>query len=173
MNSKDIVLKNILSRRSIRKYTEKEISNEDILTIIKAGMHAPSAVNKQPWHFIVFKDQNIIEKIIEVHPNAGMLRNAPVAILICGDEELAHAPAYISCDCSAATQNMLLAAHAMEIGAVWIGIYPREHRIATLKEIFRLPRNIVPFSVISLGYPAEKKEMADRYKKERIHFDQW
>ena len=173
MDNKDIILSNIFSRRSIRKYTDKEVSNEDIITIIKSGMQAPSAVNKQPWHFIVFDNMEIIEKIIEVHPNAAMLKDASKAILVCGDEELAHAPEYISCDCSAATQNMLLAAHALGIGAVWVGIYPRRQRITTIKEIFKLPGNIKPFSIISLGFPAENKEIANRFKPERIHFDQW
>jgi len=173
MEKKEIILENIFTRRSIRKYTKDPVSEESILTMLKAGMYAPSAVNKQPWHFIVLKDRSVFDEIIKLHPNAGMLTNARLAILVCGDEKLAHAIGYIPCDCSAATQNILLAAHAIGLGAVWVGIYPREERIKGLKSIFNLPEHIIPFSIISIGFPAEVKEIPERFKQERIHYGKW
>jgi len=102
-----------------------------------------------------------------------MLNEANVAILVCGDYELVHAPGYLPLDCSAATQNILLAAHSLGLGAVWIGIHPREDRINCLKEIFKLPESIHPFSIISIGYPAEKKMIPKRFDTKRIHYDSW
>ena len=173
MNQKEIIINNIISRRSIRKYTEQVVSEENVNTIIKAGMYAPSAVNKQPWHFVVFKEQKTFEQITSLHPNGQMLAKASKAILVCGDKNLAHAEGYIPCDCSAATQNMLLTAHALGLGAVWIGIYPRDARIEGLKKIFNLPEHIIPFSIISLGYPNETKDTPDRFKPDRIHYERW
>lgn len=167
------VLKAIYSRRSIRKYTKEPIKEELIKEIINAGMYAPSAVNKQPWHFIVFKNTQSIQKITKVHPNAKMLADADCGILICGDKNLAHSEEYMYLDCSAATQNMLLAAHSLNLGAVWLGIHPRVERKKTVSEIFNLPENIVPVSIISLGHSAETKATTERFKPERIHNEQW
>ena len=163
----------ILTRRSIRKYTKEQISDTQVETLLKAGMYAPSAVNKQPWHFIVFRDKNKVDEIIKVHPNASMLKDASLGILVCFDENLQHDNGYGLLDCSAATQNILLAAHGMGLGACWIGIYPRKNRIEALKNVFNLPGHVVPLSVISAGYPAEKKSRPERFLKERIHNESW
>lgn len=167
------VFEAIYTRRSIRRYSEKKIENEIVDKIIHAGMYAPSAVNKQPWHFIVFRDREIREAIMKVHPNSRMLKGSPAGILICYDEVLQHDKGYGPVDCSAATQNMLLAAHALGIGSCWVGIYPREQRMADLKKIFDLPARITPFAVIALGYPAEEKTTPDRIRPERIHYERW
>ncbi|MBN1598959.1 MAG: nitroreductase family protein [Bacteroidales bacterium] len=163
----------IFTRRSIRRYSNKNVENEKVDKIIKAGMYAPSAVNKQPWHFIIFKDSGTFRKIIEVHKNASMLENASVAILVCFDENLQHDDGYGLLDCSAATQNMLLMAHNLGIGSCWIGIFPRENRMKSMSEIFNLPYNIIPLAIVSLGYPAEQKVTPDRYKEDRIHYENW
>jgi nitroreductase len=163
----------LLNRRSIRKYTNKKVSKEQIEIMIKSAMYAPSAVNKQPWHYIVFDDKEIIDKIVEVHPNGGMLKQASTGILICYDEHLQHDKGYGPVDCSAATQNMLLAAHGLGLGAVWVGIYPRENRIEALHKLFGLPAHVIPFSVVSVGYPDEKRSMPDRFLPERIHWGKW
>lgn len=163
----------LISRRSIRKYQPKDVEYEKLEKIIRAGMYAPSAVNKQPWHFIIFKNQETKNKIAEIHPNGSMIKEASSGILICFDENLQHDQGYGPIDCAAATQNMLLAAHSLGLGAVWIGIYPRQNRIDAMKEIFNLPDNIHAFSIVAVGYPAENKETPDRYKKERIHFEKW
>lgn len=163
----------IFSRRSIRKYKPGKIKEADINEIIKAGMYAPSAVNKQPWHFVVFRNPKSIEQIMEIHPNASMLQNADLGILVCTDTELQHDEGYGSIDCAAATQNMLLAAHALGLGACWIGVKPREQRVERLNEIFNLPQEIEAFAVIALGHPGEQKEKPQRFRQERIHQEIW
>lgn len=163
----------ILNRRSIRKYKSTEVTTGQIEKIIKAGMYAPSAVNKQPWHFIVFRDKDKVKGLLEVHPNASMLLNSNVAVLVCWDEKLQHDVGYGQVDCSAATQNMLLAAHDMGLGAVWTGIYPREKRMDACRTIFNLPDHIHAFAIVSIGYPDEEKAMPERFRKERIHNEVW
>lgn len=166
-------LEAIYSRRSIRKYTGDRIEEKLIEILLKTAMYAPSAVNKQPWHFVVFRNKNTIKEIIEVHPNAKMLQQADAAILVCWDEHLQHDVGYGPIDCAAATQNILLAAHSLGLGAVWVGIYPRIHRIEALHKIFGLPGHIKPFSVVSLGYPAEVKPVPERFDQKKIHFEKW
>lgn len=136
-------------------------------------MYAPSAANKQPWHFILVKNKERLFRISEVHPYAAMLKEAKAAIVVCGDEQLANTPAYWPVDCAAATENILLAAYGFEIGSVWLGVYPREERMKVIGELFDLPPNIKVFSIVSLGYPAEIKPLPDRFKKERIHYEGW
>ena len=163
----------ILTRRSIREYTGQKVSDELIEKLIKAAMYAPSARNYQPWHFIVITDREILNKIPGVHPYADMLNNAPLAILICGDTHLEKSEGYIAIDCAAATQNLLLAAHSSGLGAVWLGVYPREERMKGLIELFELPDNIVPVSLVSIGYPAEEKIAENRFHTNRIHRNTW
>jgi nitroreductase len=167
------VIEAILNRRSIRKYTGEKVTDTQIEILLKAGMYAPSAVNKQPWHFIVFRNRKIINEITKIHPNSRMLEESDVAILVCWDENLQHDTGYGPVDCSAVTQNILLAAHGIGLGAVWVGLYPREHRIERVHKLFKLPEHVKPFSIISIGHPAENKEFPDRYKKERIHYEKW
>lgn len=167
------VLEAILSRRSIRKYTNEPVSIDEITELIKYAMFAPSAVNKQPWHFIIIDDRNVLEKIMQFHPHAHMLAQASAAILVCGDDELAHTPAYWPVDCSAATQNFLLAAHGKGLGAVWLGIYPREERISAMRELMDLPPHVHPFSLISVGRHDVEPRIPDRFKPERIHRNKW
>jgi nitroreductase len=163
----------IMTRRSIRKYKKQMVSDKQIETLLKAAMYAPSAVNKQPWHFIVFRNKLIAEKIIEFHPNSYMLKDASLGILVCFDEILQHDTGYGELDCSAATQNILLAAHGTGLGAVWIGIVPRKNRIASVKKLFSLPEHIIPFSLVAVGYPNEKKASPERFRKDRIHYENW
>jgi nitroreductase len=167
------LLEGLLTRRSIRKYKKQKVSDQQLESLIKAGMYAPSAVNKQPWHFIIFRDKKTIESITRFHQNAAMLKDASAAILICWDEELQHDKGYGPVDCSAATQNMLLAAHGMGLGAVWVGIYPREQRMKATHELFQLPENIRPFSIVSVGYPEEIKNQPVRFRPDRIHYETW
>jgi len=167
------ILDVIINRRSIRKYTGQEIPREVLMQLIKAGMYAPSAVNKQPWHFILVTDKKLLNKIADVHPHGSMLRQAAAAIVVLGDVTLAHTPDYMPVDCAAATENILLAAHGLGLGAVWVGIHPREERKNALRELFRLPDQIQPFSVISLGYPAENIPVPDRFRPDRIHENGW
>jgi nitroreductase len=166
-------LEAILNRRSIRKYTTQPVSNEQLETILKSAMYAPSAVNKQPWHFIVFRDPQTIRMIQEAHPSSGMLSKASVGILVCYDEHLQHDTGYGPVDCSAATENMLLAAHSIGLGAVWVGIYPRQPRMDAVQKIFNLPAHVKGFAIVSIGYPDETKTDPGRFDKSRIHTEKW
>ena len=166
-------IESILTRRSIRHYTSQPVLKETIETLLKCGMHAPSASNKQPWHFIVIDDKTILAEIMAMHPHSKMLGEAQCAILVCGDEESALAPGYIPVDCSAATENILLAAHALGLGACWLGIYPREERIAAIKQIIGLPVKIHPVSLISVGYPVKQPLVPIRFDATRIHWNRW
>ncbi len=163
----------ILQRRSIRKYSDKKISREEIDTILKVAMYAPSAMNKQPWHFVVIDDRELLNKFMEFHPHASFLKYASHAILVCGDEQEQHDDGFWVMDCGAATENMLLAAHGLGIGACWIGIHPREKRKEQTKELFSLPEHVAPFALVSLGYPLEPRPMPERYHPEKIHSNNW
>jgi nitroreductase len=167
------VLEAIITRRSIRKYSDRTVDKAVINELIKYGMYAPSACNKQPWCFLVIDDRKVLNDITAFHPYAQMLKKAVCAILVCGDEVKAHDKSYWPVDCSAATQNILLAAHAKGIGACWIGIYPRQERIAAMKKLVNLPEHIHAFSLISLGYPAETPVASDRFDESRIHWNSW
>jgi nitroreductase len=162
-----------MTRRSVRKFSTKPVNEKDVETVLKAGMQAPSANNNQPWHFIVLRSRQILDEIPKVHPYAAMVAEAPVAILVCGVPTEARTPAYVAVDCSAATENMLLAAHALGLGAVWVGIYPREERDAAFRKLIPIPDEIIPFALIPLGYPQEPPVQADRYRPERVHQEQW
>ena len=163
----------LITRRSIRAFKPDPLDRDQVDEIIRAGMYAPSAVNCQPWHFIVIDDRSLMDRIMQIHPYSKMLAEAPYAVLVCGDQNLEHGPGYWVVDCGAATQNILLAAHAKGIGSVWLGLHPREQRKEGIKELFDLPGHIQPFSLIALGYPNEQKPVPDRYKKERIHYNRW
>jgi nitroreductase len=163
----------ILTRRSIRKYTEQPVTDEIIEAILNAGMHAPSAGNQQPWHFVVIRDRAILDKIPDFHPHAGMLQMCPVAILVCGDADLGKHRGFWAQDCSAATQNILLAAHALGLGAVWAGVYPEGARVEGFRKLLGLPDRVHPLALIPLGYPAETKPQPQRFERSRIHHDKW
>jgi len=166
-------LKAILTRRSIRKYSNKNIPEEYYELLLKAAMHAPSARNRQPWHFIIISDRNILKKLAAVNPSWKMLETAASAIVVCGDLNLEDAESFIIQDCAAATQNILLAAHESGLGSVWLGVHPKEDRLKPLIEILKIPGHILPVSMVSLGKPDEDREQPDRYNIERIHQDSW
>ncbi len=161
----------ILTRRSIRRYTSKKVSAKVVEELLKVGMSAPSANNSQPWHFVVIDDRQILDRVPEFHAYSSMLYFAPLAIAVCGDSKVS--PAYWVQDCSAATQNILLAAHASGLGAVWLGIYPINERVRELQKLLNLPEQIVPLSLISLGYPAANKPPENRFNADRVHLNRW
>jgi nitroreductase len=163
----------ILTRRSIRKYVEKPVPDQLVTQLLRAGFAAPSAGNEQPWHFIVIDERRILDAIPEFHEHSGMLRESPLAIVICGDENLEHHKGFWVQDCAAATQNVLLAAHARGLGAVWLGVYPREERVRAMRRLLGLPQHVVPLSIVAVGYPAESVEPADRFDESRIHRNGW
>ena len=163
----------IHGRRSIRSYTGEPVPDDVIEELLKAAMAAPSAGNEQPWHFVVIDDRRILDAIPEYHEYSSMLKEAPAAIAICGDLRLEKYKGYWVQDCSAATQNLLLAAHGSGLGAVWLGIHPIENRVTKTQELLQLPKEVIPLAIVALGYPAEKKEPADRFDASRIHRNCW
>ncbi len=166
-------MKTILTRRSIRKYKAEEISKEQINEIIKAAMYAPSAFNNQPWQFIAVDKREILDEIFKIIPHAEMLKQAAAAIIVCGDKNSEENIHLIALNCSAATQNALLAIHDLGLGAVWVSAYPAEETITGLKKLFNFPENIVPISILSIGYPDEEVTAEERFKPEKIHFNNW
>ncbi|PKL15820.1 MAG: nitroreductase family protein [Spirochaetae bacterium HGW-Spirochaetae-5] len=166
-------MKNIFTRRSIRKYMDKDVDEAILKEIIKAGMNAPSAGNAQPWHFIIIHDQEKLVKINEVHPYSKMLLHAKSAILICGDPSLEKHEGFWVQDCAAAVQNMLLMIDYKGLGSVWLGIYPLKDRIDGVTKIFNLPEGIVPFAVLPVGYPDETKTENNKFDESKIHSDKW
>lgn len=164
----------LISRRSLRKYTGESIDKEIIMKLVRAGMYAPSARNCRPWHFIVIDDREIMNKIIKVHPYSSMLARASHAIVVCGDVKMENGPGYYKLDCSAATQNILLAAHSMGLGAVWLGVEPRQERIKAISSIVGLPDYVHPLSIVSVGIPVKiPADIPDRFEPEKIRLNKW
>jgi len=164
-------IKTIFARRSIRKYTAARVREEDVKTMLEAAMAAPSASNLKPWHFVVVTDRQILDNLARVHPYGEMLLEAPLCIAVCGDTTISSS--FWVQDCSAATENLLLAATALGLGAVWLGVYPREQRINGIRRVLNIPETIVPLNLISIGHPAEEKEPRTQYDELRVHRDRW
>lgn len=167
------ILEAIHTRRSIRKFTDEAVSEDELTQLLQAAMTAPSAGNAQPWHFVVIRERKTLEAIPSFHPYAAMCRQASLAILVCADPGLEKYPGYWVQDCSAAVQNILLAAHGLGLGAVWTGVYPDEPRMQGLREIAGLPDEIIPFALIPVGHPDQPSGKADRFRPERIHTETW
>lgn len=163
----------LLNRRSIRKYKDQKISSQDINTMLKAAMYAPSAMNTQAWHFIVIEDKNILLNTLQSIPYAEMLKQSTAAILVCGDSSIEKNESWLLQNCSAVTQNILLSAFGLGIGSCWIGIQGMDEIVRNIKHQFKLPENIVPVSLISLGYPDEVVIAEERFKEEKIHYNNW
>lgn len=168
-------IENIMSRTSVRKFTDRAISKDTLETIVKAGMAAPTAVNKQPWDFVVVTERQVLDSLMTNHPYSN-LATATAAIIVCGNMEKAmegDGQAYWIQDCSAATENILLAAHALGLGAVWCGVYPMQDRIVPVRETLKLPSYVTPLNIISMGYPAEDPEPKDKWNSANVHYQQW
>ncbi|MGW8314192.1 MAG: nitroreductase family protein [Bacteroidales bacterium] len=166
-------LETILDRRSIRKFSHQKIDDQILTSILKAAMYAPSAVNKQPWHFVVIDSRKLMDQIMEVHPYASMLRTASHAVVVCGDLHLQHDDGYWVVDCGPATQNLLLAAHALGLGGCWAGLHPREGRKQAIASLLGLPDHIQPFALVALGYPSEQRPRPDRFHPEKVRHNGW
>ena len=166
-------LEALKTRRSIRKYKKEKISEEIIMELLNCAMYSPSAFDYQPWHFIVIDKKEIFDNILKAATHAEMIKDASHAIILCGDKKLEENTGLLIQDLSAATQNLLLAAHTYGLGAVWVGIYPFEEIVNGIKGVFNLPENIIPVSMAVIGYPGETPEQPERYKKERVHLNKW
>ena len=174
-NSSQTVIDNIMTRTSVRSFTPEAVSNDTIEVLLKAGMAAPSAMNAQPWDFIVVTDRGMLDTLNVIHPYAH-LEGAPLAIVVCGNMAKAidgPAQEFWVQDCSAASENILLAAHALGLGAVWCGVYPSEERVAPVSQALDLPEYIVPLNIITIGHPAEQPQPKDKWKAENVHYQKW
>jgi len=171
----DETLKFIFGRRSIRVYAPGEVGESEITRLLQAAMAAPSAVAKDPWRFVVIRKRETLSAIAAALPNGGMLATAPLGIFVCGDLNAAHDRqlSYLLQDCSAAIENLLLCAHALGLGACWLGVHPREDRVRKLKEILSLPESVIPISGIAIGRPGEEKPARTRFNREYVHWEKW
>ncbi len=166
----------IQSRASVRQFTTQKPTEAQIDTLLRCAFSAPTAMNRQPWHFIVIDEPALLKEIGEKFPNSRVANNCQVCFIPCGDMTLAFegtAREFWVQDLSAATQNLLLAAHSMGLGAVWTGLYPDTVRVAELRTVLGLPEHIIPLCIVPVGYPAEQPAVKEKYNPERIHRNQW
>ncbi len=168
--SEDLI-QTIFARRSIREYTSEPVSEEDIQTLLQAAMAAPSASNRKPWQFIVVTERGTLDALAESHAHGKMLFGAPLSISVCGD--LTEMERFWVQDCSAATENLLLAATALGLGAVWLGVYPRDERIKAVRRVLAIPDYITPLNLVAIGHPAETKDPRTQYDLARVHRERW
>jgi nitroreductase len=167
------VLTVIHQRKSVRQFTEQKVEREKLEICVRAGMAAPTAMNRQPWAFIVIDDSEILQQLAQELGGNKILSHAPAAIVVCGNLEKAvqSVPDYWVQDCSAATQNILLAVEGIGLGAVWIGVFPRDERIQAVKNVTRLPKHLVPLNVIAIGYPKGEHTPKDKWKSENVFWN--
>lgn len=173
-DSSEVVLNTILKRTSIRSYENKTVEKEKIEKLLRAGMAAPTAMNKQPWHFVVITDKGQLQKLSEANPYAAMAAKAPLAIVVCGDMNKAAegiAREFWIQDCSAATENILLAATGMGLGTVWTGTYPSKERCADVAKVLGLPESLIPLNTIVIGYPDADVSPKDKWNTENISYN--
>ncbi len=174
VNAEQAVLDNIATRTSIRDYEARPVEKEKIEKMLRAAMAAPTAMNKQPWHFVVVDQRNVLDALAGTNPYAKMLKKAPLAIVVCGNTdkmiEGGGRDFWIQ-DASAATENLLLAAHAMGLGAVWTGAYPSEERCISISKVLSLSDNLIPLNMIVVGYPAEQPQPKQKFKEENISYN--
>jgi nitroreductase len=165
----------IFGRRSIREFQAEQVSDADVRTLLESAMAAPSAVAKDPWRFVVVRDRQMLNRIAQGLPNGQLLASAPMGIVVGGDLTAAHDRqlSYLLQDCSAAIQNLLLAAHILKLGACWLGVHPRESRVALLRSLLGMPNHFIPVAAIALGRPAETKEARTRYNPDYVRQERW
>ena len=173
---KNEAIDNIMTRVSVRTFTGEKISDAQIDTLLRAAMAAPSAINKQPWAFVVVTDEELIARLGEALPYSRCSNHPAVAIIPCGDLSKAiegDLAAFWINDVSAATENLLLAAHAMGLGAVWTGLHPDMNRATMVQQMLGLPEHIIPLCVVPVGVPAEQPEVKNKYVPENVHYNRW
>ena len=174
----------ILARKSVRSYTDQKLSPEQIETLLKAAMAAPSGMNMQPWRFVVVTDQEVKDAL--AGPRGGMVAQAAAVFVVCGQTTMMMRPfgqpdaepvatdnPNWTADCAAATETLLLAAEAIGLGAVWTACYPYPERMVSVREALGLPEDVSPYCVVPVGYPAGDEQPKDKWKPENIHYDRW
>lgn len=167
------VIEAILTRRSIRQFKPDPVTEDQIKLLLEAAMSAPSAGNQQPWQFLIITERGILDEIPKFHPHARMLASAPIAILVCAETGHLKYEEYWVEDCSAATQNILLAAHGLGLGAVWVGLYPKPERMDAVRGLITLPEHVLPVALVPVGHPGEFIPPAHRFDESRIHRNRW
>ncbi len=168
-----MLLKEIVERKSVRKFTNQEVSQEQIDALLQAGCAAPSAHNRQPWEFIVVTDRELLLKITEYHKYAQMLKEAPLAIIVLGNKEVCNINEYIYYDTSAVTQNILLQATHMNLGSCWCALAPDELRANGTIELFNLPKNIIPIAAIAIGYEDGNKSVVEKSLENKVFYNKY
>jgi len=163
----------VFSRRSIRRYTGEPVTDEQVERLLRAAMAAPSAGNQQPWSFVVVRDRETLDAVPAFQPYAAMMPKAPVALVVCGHPKGCKWPQMWAQDCAAATENVLIEAAALGLGAVWLGVHPLEEREAGLRALLGIPADVVPFAIVPVGNPAEGKGPSERYDPARVHSERW
>ncbi len=165
----------IFGRRSVRVYAPGEVSDAAVTRLLEAAMAAPSAMTKDPWRFVVVRQQPTLVQMAAALPGGKMLATASLAIVVCGDLETVFERqiSFLLQDCSACIENLLLAAHALGLGACWVGVHPSEDSIRRLRDLLALPGSLVPVAAISLGHPGEQLEARTRYKPEHVRYEKW
>ena len=173
--SNDDKLELIFGRRSIRVYAPGDISEESVTRLLEAAMAAPSAMTKDPWRFIVVRDRQTLSHLASVLPGGKMLSTAALGVIVCGDLDAAFERqlSFLLQDCSAAIENLLLAAHALGLGACWVGVHPSEDSVQRVKQIFALPTPILPVAAIALGHPGEQPGRRTRFNRDHVHREKW
>ena len=161
------------TRRSVRDYTDEPVSDEGVDALLRAAMAAPSAGNQQPWRFVVVRDREVLRAVAAAEEYGAMIAHAQVAVVVCADMRLVGHEGFWVQDCAAATQNLLLAAHALGLGAVWVGTYPRQERVEGVRAVLGLPENIIPFAAVAVGHPVERPALVDRFDPQRVHLDRY
>ena len=170
-------INSIMNRRSIRRYKTTPVDRETIETLFRAGMAAPSASNRQPWELIVVTDRSMLDRLAEAHPYARMLLQAPVCIIVCGNRERFYPEPevkdYWAQDCSAVTENILVAAQSLGLGTCWCGVFPRKERVAAVSKLLGLPEGVLPLNLIAVGHPDDDPPVKDKWRPDRVHWDGW
>ena len=167
------VFEAIFTRRSIREFTAEDVSDADLDIMLRAAMAAPSAHNRQPWHFVVVRDKALLAQIADAHPYAKMAAHAPLAIIVCANPAEAKQPGYWQQDSTAALENLLLAARGKNLGTVWCGLHPQEERVEPIRQLLKIPADINILALIVAGHPAQPFTAVDRYKEEKVHHNGW
>ncbi len=174
-DASEAVIENIMTRTSIRKFNDVPIAVDTLNLLVKAGMAAPTAMNQQPWDFIIVTEREMLDSLNSVKPWFN-LKTATAAIVVCGNLKKTadgNENGYWVQDCSAATENILLAAHAYGLGAVWCGVYPNQEIVPDVTRLLQLPDSIIPLNVITMGHPADDPAPKDKFKQDNIHYQKW
>ncbi|HOI13509.1 MAG TPA: nitroreductase family protein [Methanoculleus sp.] len=166
-------LEAIMTRRSVREYADRPVPGETARELFAAAMQAPYAGSEPPWYFIVIDDPELLPRIPAISPYAEISTPAPLAILVCIDLRTPESRGLRVQACAAATENLLLAAHAVGLGAVWTAVYPDPDRMLGYANLFSLPEAVAAFALVTVGYPATRPPPVDRYREDRVHRNGW